>query len=225
MNRDKFPERVPFRLTRMLVAAMEVSGIEGSYRSVCERVMRVMRKNKNSVMALLEAFVYDPLFNWRLTEGRRGGRAGGGGGGSGSGTGSGGSGPGSGKGLPPPPLLQVPSSPHTPPHSPPSEIDGLAPPLLPMTALDRRRSIVEEEKKLSNASTEQVSEKALAVVARVEAKLKGTDFVDEVVAAGGRVGVAGEVVLDVERQVQRLIMEATSHINLCQLYVGWCAFW
>ena len=230
MNRDKYPERVPFRLTRMLVAAMEVSGIEGSYRSVCERVMRVMRKNKNSVMALLEAFIYDPLVNWRLTEGRRGGRAGGGTGGSGSGSGSGSAGGGTGsggKGLPPPPLLQVPTSPHTPPHSPPPEVDGLAPPLLPMTALDRRRSIVEEEKKLSDASTEQVSEKALAVVARVESKLKGTDFVDEVVAAaGGGVGqVGGEVVLDVERQVQRLIVEATSHINLCQAYIGWCPFW
>ena len=67
MNRDKYQEKVPFRLTRMLVAAMEVSGIEGSYRSVSERVMRVMRKNKNSVMALLEAFLYDPLVNWRLT--------------------------------------------------------------------------------------------------------------------------------------------------------------
>ena len=225
MNRDKYPERVPFRLTRMLVAAMEVSGIEGSYRSVCERVMRVMRKNKNSVMALLEAFIYDPLLNWRLPEGKRGGRAGGGAaGGSGSGTSSAGSGTG-GKGLPPPPLLQAPSPPHTPPHSPPADVDGLAGPLLPVPALDRRRSIVEEEKKLSDASTEQVSEKALAVVARVESKLKGTDFVDELVAAGGGVGVGGEVVLDVERQVQRLIVEATSHINLCQAYIGWCAFW
>lgn len=225
MNRDKYPERVPFRLTRMLVAAMEVSGIEGSYRSVCERVMRVMRKNKNSVMALLEAFIYDPLVNWRLTEGKRGGRAGGAGG-SGGGSGSAGGGTGSGgKGLPPPPLLQVPTSPHTPPHSPPADVDGLTATLLPMTALDRRRSIVEEEKKLSDAATEQVSEKALAVVARVESKLKGTDFADEVVAAGGGVGVGGEVVLDVERQVQRLIVEATSPLNLSVAYVGWCAFW
>jgi FKBP12-rapamycin complex-associated protein len=28
MHREKFPEKIPFRLTRMLVAAMEVSGIE-----------------------------------------------------------------------------------------------------------------------------------------------------------------------------------------------------
>ena len=30
MTRDKYPEKVPFRLTRMLVRAMEVSGIEGA---------------------------------------------------------------------------------------------------------------------------------------------------------------------------------------------------
>jgi len=66
MQREKFPERVPFRLTRMLVRAMEVSGIEGNFRSTCEGVMAVLRGNKDSVMAMLEAFVHDPLINWRL---------------------------------------------------------------------------------------------------------------------------------------------------------------
>ena len=66
MHREKFPERVPFRLTRMLVRAMEVSGIEGNFRSTCEGVMSVLRGNKDSVMAMLEAFVHDPLINWRL---------------------------------------------------------------------------------------------------------------------------------------------------------------
>jgi FKBP12-rapamycin complex-associated protein len=28
--------------------------------------MRVLRSEKDSVMAMLEAFVYDPLINWRL---------------------------------------------------------------------------------------------------------------------------------------------------------------
>ncbi len=30
--------------------------------------MRVLRSNKDSVMAMLEAFVYDPLINWRLVK-------------------------------------------------------------------------------------------------------------------------------------------------------------
>ena len=66
MNREKFPEKVPFRLTRMLVKAMGVSGVEGNFTMTCEAVMRVLRSNRDSVMAMLEAFVHDPLMNWRL---------------------------------------------------------------------------------------------------------------------------------------------------------------
>ena len=66
MHRDKFPEKVPFRLTRMLINAMEVSGIEGNFRFTCQNTMRVMREHKDSLMAVLEAFVYDPLIGWRL---------------------------------------------------------------------------------------------------------------------------------------------------------------
>lgn len=68
MQREKFPERIPFRLTRMLVKAMEVGGVEGTFRSTCESVMRVMRQNEDSLMAILEAFVHDPLMNWKLIE-------------------------------------------------------------------------------------------------------------------------------------------------------------
>jgi len=66
MHREKYPERVPFRLTRMLTFAMEVSNIEGSFRITCENVMRVIRENKESLLAVLEAFIHDPLLNWRL---------------------------------------------------------------------------------------------------------------------------------------------------------------
>lgn len=45
---------------------MEVSGIEGSYRSTCERTMTVLRDSRDSLVAMLEAFVYDPLISWRL---------------------------------------------------------------------------------------------------------------------------------------------------------------
>ncbi|CAJ0636208.1 14632_t:CDS:2, partial [Entrophospora sp. SA101] len=66
MTREKYPERIPFRLTRMLRKAMEVSEIEGNFRITCEAVMSVLRKNKESLMAVLEAFVHDPLINWRI---------------------------------------------------------------------------------------------------------------------------------------------------------------
>jgi FKBP12-rapamycin complex-associated protein len=66
MHREKYPERAPFRLTRMLTYAMEVSNIDGSYKISCQAVMRVIRDNKESLMAVLEAFIHDPLLNWRL---------------------------------------------------------------------------------------------------------------------------------------------------------------
>ena len=67
MNREKYPEKIPFRLTRMLVKAMEVSGIEGSYRSTCLRTMTLLCDSRDSLVAMLEAFVYDPWISWRLT--------------------------------------------------------------------------------------------------------------------------------------------------------------
>ena len=66
MERSKYPEKVPFRLTRMLVNAMEVSGIKGTYRSTCVNVMSVLRENRDSLNAMLEAFVHDPLIGWKL---------------------------------------------------------------------------------------------------------------------------------------------------------------
>jgi phosphatidylinositol kinase/protein kinase (PI-3 family) len=46
MKRERSPEKFPFRLTRMLVKAMEACGIEGVYRHTCNIVMRVLRDNK-----------------------------------------------------------------------------------------------------------------------------------------------------------------------------------
>src|SRR5690554_3334041 len=45
---------------------LQASGIEGTFRLTCEGVMNVLRENKESLMAVLEAFVYDPVINWRL---------------------------------------------------------------------------------------------------------------------------------------------------------------
>lgn len=49
---------------------MEVTGIEGNYRLTCERVLRLLRNSNDSILAVLEAFVYDPVLNWRLVEGK-----------------------------------------------------------------------------------------------------------------------------------------------------------
>ncbi|KAI7989737.1 Serine/threonine-protein kinase TOR [Camellia lanceoleosa] len=54
MNREKFPKKVPFQLTRTLVKAMEVNGIRGNFCLICENVMQVLRKRKDNVTAMME---------------------------------------------------------------------------------------------------------------------------------------------------------------------------
>ena len=66
MKRDKFPEKVPFRLARMLDKALEVSGVEGTFRIISEKVMELLRENKDSLLAILGSFLYDPLISFRL---------------------------------------------------------------------------------------------------------------------------------------------------------------
>lgn len=56
------------------------------------------------------------------------------------------------------------------------------------------------------------NERALFVYNRVQNKLTGRDF-------------DPEVALSVKAQVDKLISQAISLENLCQLFSGWCAFW
>ena len=65
-KRSYYPEAVPFRLTRLLVAAMGVTGVAGAFRSIAEHVMGLLRKYKESLLSVLETFVYDPLIVWRF---------------------------------------------------------------------------------------------------------------------------------------------------------------
>ncbi|KAI7830142.1 armadillo-type protein [Kickxella alabastrina] len=63
-HREKYPETIPFRLTRMFIMPMEVSTIEGLFKFTANHTMRVLRANRDSLMAVLEAFVFDPLVSW-----------------------------------------------------------------------------------------------------------------------------------------------------------------
>ena len=47
-TRKKFPEKVPFRFTRMLENAMELAGRDGIFRSTAETVVRVLREHRMS---------------------------------------------------------------------------------------------------------------------------------------------------------------------------------
>jgi FKBP12-rapamycin complex-associated protein len=166
MQRDKFPEKIPFRLTRMLVNAMEVSGIEGTFRSTCENVMKVLRDNKESVMAVLEAFVHDPLINWRLLGADEDSES---------------------------VVIGVDSS---------DEVTS--------SVSKRTRMVSSDEDQ--EGDTEILNVRAVEVIHRVRDKLTGKDFL-------------GEDALDVIKQVNRLILQASSWENLSQCYVGWCPFW
>eukprot|EP00656_Telonema_subtile_P044258 TRINITY_DN50543_c0_g1_i1.p1 TRINITY_DN50543_c0_g1~~TRINITY_DN50543_c0_g1_i1.p1 ORF type:complete len:216 (+),score=49.46 TRINITY_DN50543_c0_g1_i1:34-681(+) len=59
------PEKVPFRLTPNLVDGLGITGTEGTYRTVCEVTMRTLRTNQDTLMNVLETFVYDPLVEWK----------------------------------------------------------------------------------------------------------------------------------------------------------------
>ena len=300
MHRDKFPEKIPFRLTRMLIKGMEVSGIEGSYRSTCERTMSVLRDNRDSLVAMLEAFVDDPLISWRLlnqdTSPTTDDDA--------TTTGTTNNANGGNKrpttyttddrsSVEPSSFaesstsyvqqqrmvhepiressfedsldgdthvyanntnkhhsntveqqekgsIMIPSSynnkkaaattstrpqslrpAHTKSLKIYSNMQAMAASLTTssrIASLTGGTSVVESKPKSrryhnvqqNNNKEEALNEKALKVIRRVQDKLTGTDFQES---------------MDVPDQVQRLIVEATSSENLCQLFIGWCAFW
>ncbi|XP_076061506.1 serine/threonine-protein kinase atr-like isoform X2 [Oratosquilla oratoria] len=59
-----WPERVPFRLTHNMVAAMGPTGCEGVYRITCEVTLRVIREEREALMSVLRPFIHDPLVEW-----------------------------------------------------------------------------------------------------------------------------------------------------------------
>ncbi|KAI6701523.1 hypothetical protein NL676_015847 [Syzygium grande] len=199
MHREKFPEKVPFRLTRMLVKAMEVSGIEGNFRSTCENVMQVLRTNRDSVMAMMEAFVHDPLINWRLF-----------------------------------PQVSMFANTHAPPVVNAEESSQNRELVQPQRGA-RERELLQAVNQLGDAN-EVLNERAVTVMARMSHKLTGRDFSSSPVSSSSNQpsmdhsnlfsGDSREDHgLSVKLQVQKLIIQARSHENLCQNYVGWCPFW
>ncbi|KAJ3676103.1 hypothetical protein LUZ60_003515 [Juncus effusus] len=212
MNREKFPEKVPFRLTRMLVKAMEVSGIEGNFRSTCENVMQVLRTNKDSVMAMMEAFVHDPLINWRLFNFNE------------------------------VPQVSNIGNAYVHPVVNSEESNNVKNEDLPQPLRGaREKELLQAVNQLGDAN-EVLNVRAVAVMERMSNKLTGRDFHSGSGSSGsGPASSAAEPAspgpaesgsarrdadpLSVKNQVQKLIVQARSPENLCQNYVGWCPFW
>ena len=64
----RVPETVPFRLTGNIIYALGPTQIEGTFRHSCEHVMSVLRNGKETLLAMLDAFVYDPLVDWAMQD-------------------------------------------------------------------------------------------------------------------------------------------------------------
>jgi FKBP12-rapamycin complex-associated protein len=60
-NRLVFPELIPFRLTRFMIRALGPSGVNGLFKTTCCEVMKVMRRRRDMVMAVMEIFAYSPV--------------------------------------------------------------------------------------------------------------------------------------------------------------------
>lgn len=63
-SRLRVPETVPFRLTPLLRHSLGLPGVAGLFRTVCQSVLGQLRDNRETLLTLLEAFVYDPLVDW-----------------------------------------------------------------------------------------------------------------------------------------------------------------
>ncbi|KAI1080546.1 phosphatidyl inositol 3-kinase [Whalleya microplaca] len=65
------PERVPFRLTHNMVAAMGIYGYEGPFRQCSELTLRILRQQEETLMTILEAFIYDPTLDLQRDKRRK----------------------------------------------------------------------------------------------------------------------------------------------------------
>ena len=60
----RVPERVPFRLTQNMEGALGLAGLNGAFMNAAEKTLTTLRNGKETLLTLLEAFVYDPLVDW-----------------------------------------------------------------------------------------------------------------------------------------------------------------
>lgn len=183
----------------MLVKAMEVAGVEGTFRVTAAQVLTVLRVSRQSLMALLEAFVYDPLLNWRLQEIQNP------------------------RGI----KMQTTAAAAAPANNEAFPIEGLeyevgADEKLHTKRINNKPPLGGEFNKTNEAASSETdskegqNKKALEVIKRVRDKLNGKDF-RKIDTKWNRIPVYDQVAM--------LIQQATSHENLCQCYIGWCPFW
>ena len=193
----------------MLIKALEVSGIEGTFRITCENVMKILRDNKDSLLAILASFVHDPLISFRLMipmimkknrniqrEKEK-----------------------SSKNIKPVTKQNDNSNEQSSKFRISQNLNNINEQGEIMDDTYERKKMQSDERQIfttfeerDEIESEELNKIAKIVLDRINDKLQGTDF-------------QKGVVLDVKNQVERLICQATSHENLAQSYLGWCPFW
>ena len=214
--RKKFPEKIPFRLTRMFVKALGLSEVEGAFRIVSEKIMKLLRDNKDSLYTILNSLVYDPLVTFKFMfpffKNNK-----------------------SEKDIIDINNIKNTANPELSQFIHSSSViyrislDTISKLMelhnKPQSQYDldnekeEKLKIVNEERKLlyyyeenDEIEEEDLNKAAQNVIKRIREKLNGTDF-------------NNKKPLEVPEQITRLIHEAVSPENLSQLYLGWNPFW
>ncbi|KAL7541357.1 hypothetical protein ACHAXR_011755 [Thalassiosira sp. AJA248-18] len=149
------PEVIPFRLTPNMLDAFGPTGADGLYTGALTESMRTLRKNRDTLLSVLEPFLNDPVINFK--------------------------------------------------------------------GKSRQKSKEEVDKDAEDKRTAKTS------IEKIEGRLDGEynlvnpnpGKLKKNKSAPSPVDLAHFTKLSVEGQVQKMIMEATSHENLVQVYVGW----
>lgn len=59
------PEVVPFRLTPNMLDAFGPTGADGIFKSGMESSLDILRKNRDTLLSVLEPFIKDPVIDWK----------------------------------------------------------------------------------------------------------------------------------------------------------------
>ena len=62
------PEMIPFRLTREFVDCLGLEGVDGLLKNQMEFGMKLIVRNKELILTILEVFLHDPLYSWKTLD-------------------------------------------------------------------------------------------------------------------------------------------------------------
>nr|AFH08796.1 SMG-1 [Schmidtea mediterranea] len=60
----KVPEKVPFRLTDIITNVFGPMAVNGLFRISCENVYEIIQQSQDSILTLMDMFIFDPIVDW-----------------------------------------------------------------------------------------------------------------------------------------------------------------